>query len=175
MEDVLKGVDMLIERGIADPDRMAVSGWSNGGLVATCIITQTDRFKAASSGAGTLDMALQWGIEDTPGHVINFMGGLPWEVPDEYRESSSLWKLDNVKTPTLIHVGENDPRVPAAHSRALFRALDFYLNVPSELLVYPGQGHGLRKYTYRKAKLEWDIAWFDHFVLGKPLQEPEQP
>lgn len=175
VEDVLKGVDMLIERGIADPDRMAVSGWSNGGLVATCIITQTDRFKAASSGAGTLDMALQWGIEDTPGHVINFMGGLPWEVPDEYRESSSLWKLDNVKTPTLIHVGENDPRVPAAHSRALFRALDFYLNVPSELLVYPGQGHGLRKYTYRKAKLEWDIAWFDHFVLGKPLQEPEQP
>ncbi|MBP6876312.1 MAG: S9 family peptidase [Candidatus Eisenbacteria bacterium] len=172
VEDVLKGVDMLIERGIADPEKMAVSGWSNGGLVTNCIITHTDRFKAASSGAGTLDMALQWGIEDTPGHVINYMQGLPWEKPEEYLKASPLWSLDEVKTPTLIHVGGNDPRVPPPHSKALFRGLDFYLGIPSELVVYPGQGHGLVEYAYRKAKLEWDIAWFDHYVLGKPLKEP---
>ena len=174
VEDVLKGVDMLIERGMTDPEKMAVSGWSNGGLVTNCIITQTARFKAASTGAGTLDMALQWGIEDTPGHVINYMEGLPWEKPEEYLEASPLWRLDQVKTPTLIHVGGNDPRVPAVHSKALFRGLDFYLGVPSELVVYPGQEHGLVKYTFRKAKLEWDIAWFDHYVLGKPLEEPAE-
>lgn len=175
VDDVLKGVDMLVAKGVADPDRMAVSGWSNGGLVTNCIITHTDRFKAASSGAGTLDMALQWGTEDTPGHVINFMRGLPWENPDEYRESSALWALDKVTTPTLIHVGANDARVPAAHSKALFRGLDYYLGVPSELVIYPGQGHGLSKYTYRKAKMDWDIAWFDHYVLGKPFEAPEKP
>ncbi|MFH1681023.1 MAG: prolyl oligopeptidase family serine peptidase [Candidatus Eisenbacteria bacterium] len=174
VEDVLLGVDMLIEKGIADPEKMAVSGWSNGGFVTNCIITETDRFKAASTGAGVLDMSLQWGIEDTPGHVINYMEGLPWEKPEEYLKASPLWRLDRVKTPTLIHVGGNDPRVPPAHSTALFRGLDFYLEVPSELVVYPGQGHGLRKYTHRKAKLEWDIAWFDHYVLGKPLEEPEE-
>ncbi|MBU0509711.1 S9 family peptidase [bacterium] len=175
VEDVMKGVDMLIERGIADPEKMAVSGWSNGGLVTNCIITRTDRFKAASSGAGVVDMALQWGIEDTPGHVINYMEGLPWEKPEAYLKASPLWDLHKVKTPTLIHVGGDDPRVPPAHSKALFRALDFYLKVPTELVIYPGQGHGLRKYTHRKAKLEWDIAWFDHYVLGKEMTEPEKP
>jgi dipeptidyl aminopeptidase/acylaminoacyl peptidase len=175
VEDVLKGVDMLVARGIADPDRMAVSGWSNGGFVTNCLLTETDRFKAASTGAGVLDMAIQWGTEDTPGHVVNFMKGLPWEKAEGYLKASPLWKLDRVKTPTLIHVGGADPRVPPAHSKALFRALDFYLKVPSELVVYPDQGHGLMKYTYRKAKLEWDIAWFDHHVLGKPLEEPEEP
>lgn len=171
VEDVMRGVDMLIASGIADGEKMAVSGWSNGGFLTNCVITQTDRFKAASSGAGVLDMALQWGIEDTPGHVINYLEGLPWEKPAEYLKASPLWKLNHVKTPTLIHVGEADERVPAAHSRALFRALDFYLSVPSELVVYPGQGHGLSKYTHRKAKLEWDIAWFDHYVLGKPMSD----
>ncbi|MBN1826124.1 MAG: S9 family peptidase [Candidatus Eisenbacteria bacterium] len=175
VEDVMKGVDMLIERGIADPERMAVSGWSNGGFVTNCIITQTDRFKAASSGAGVLDMALQWGIEDTPGHVVNYMEGLPWEKPEAYRKASPLWALNRVKTPTLIHVGGEDPRVPAANARALFRGLDFYLGVPTELVVYPGQGHGLGKYTYRKAKLEWDIAWFDRWVLGENAEDPEKP
>jgi len=174
VEDVLKGVDWLIERGIADPEKMAVSGWSNGGFLANCIITETDRFKAASSGAGVLDMSLQWGIEDTPGHVINYMEGLPWEKPEAYLKASPLWRLDKTRTPTLIHVGAADSRVPAAHSRALFRGLDFYLEIPSELIVYPGQGHGLGKYTHRKAKVEWDIAWFDHHVLGKPFEEPKE-
>jgi dipeptidyl aminopeptidase/acylaminoacyl peptidase len=80
-----------------------------------------------------------------------------------------------VKTPTLIHVGGGDPRVPPANSRALFRGLDFYLKVPSELVVYPGEGHGLNKYTNRKAKVEWDVAWFDRYVLGKTPDEPAKP
>ncbi|HEY3293986.1 MAG TPA: S9 family peptidase [bacterium] len=170
VEDILTGVDAMVARGIADSSKLAVSGWSNGGYLTNCLITKTNRFKAASSGAGVLDMAMQWGTEDTPGHVINFQQGFPWSNPNAYRKASPLWDADKITTPTLIHVGEDDERVPAVHARTLFRALNFYRNIPSELVMYPGQGHGLMTYTDRKAKLAWDIAWFDKYVLGKKAE-----
>lgn len=168
VQDILAGVDAMVDRGIADPQRIAVSGWSNGGYLVNCLITRDGRFRAASSGAGVFDMAMQWSIEDTPGHVINYARGLPWDRAEEMRRMSPLYGVHRVKTPTLIHVGADDERVPAEHSRALHRALHRYLGVPSELVVYPGAGHGLAKYSHRKAKLSWDLAWFDAWVLGKP-------
>lgn len=169
--DILSGVDALIAAGIADSTRMAVQGWSNGGYLTNCIITRDTRFKAASSGAGVFDTVMQWSIEDTPGHVINFSGGLPWEKAGEtMHRTSPLYDVENVTTPTLIHVGENDERVPAEHSRALFRALHHYLGVPSELVVYPGEGHGLTKYSHRKAKINWDQRWFEHYVLDQKTE-----
>jgi len=174
VEDILKGVDAMVERGIADPDHLAVMGWSNGGFLTNCLITATDRFKAASSGAGVLDMVIQWGTEDTPGHVINFMQGLPWQNADAYRAGSPMFKLGDVKTPTLIHVGENDQRVPPANARSLYRALRHYSDVPTELVVYPGEGHGLTKYKHRKAKMEWDIAWFDRYLRDTTQSETSE-
>ena len=105
------------------------------------------------------------------GHVINYSGGLPWERSAKMHETSPLYDVDKVVTPTLIHVGENDERVPVEHSRALHRALYHYLDVPSELVIYPGTGHGLRKYSHRRAKMVWDHRWFDHYVLGKSAEE----
>ncbi|MCO4761394.1 MAG: S9 family peptidase [Myxococcales bacterium] len=165
--DIMAGVDALIKRGIAKADQLAVMGWSNGGYLTNCLITVTNRFKAASSGAGVFDTAMQWMIEDTPGHVINYNKGQPWTRSAAMSKSSPLYNVHKVKTPTLIHVGEHDPRVPPQHSRGLFRALDQYLKVPTELIVYPGEGHGLTTYTHREAKMAWDIAWFDRWVLGK--------
>lgn len=173
--DILSGVDALVERGIADPDKLGVSGWSNGGYLTNCLIARTQRFKAASSGAGVFDFALQWGIEDTPGHVINFATGQPWEKPEEYQRGSPLFAADKITTPTLIHVGAGDERVPAAHSRMLYRTLRFYRNVPTELVIYPGEGHGLTKYNHRKAKMEWDLAWYEKYILGKTADKPAQP
>jgi len=165
VKDILAGVDAMVERGIADPERLGVMGWSNGGFLTNCLIAAGDRFKAASSGAGVIDQVLQWGIEDTPGHVINFMGGkLPWESIDAYREGSPLYGLRDVKTPTLIHVGSGDERVPAAHARLLHRALQFYSKVPSELIVYPDEPHGLTRYDHQQAKMEWDHAWFGRYL-----------
>lgn len=165
VKDIMSGVDAMIERGVADPDRLAVMGWSNGGFLTNCLITDNQRFKAASSGAGVVDQVIQWGVEDTPGHVINFMEGRqPWVDPDEYRAGSPLYRLGSVTTPTLIHVGENDPRVPVAHSKTLYRALRQYLDIPTELVIYPGEGHGLTTYTHRKAKMEWDLAWFSKYL-----------
>ncbi|BAJ03942.1 S9 family peptidase [Shewanella violacea] len=169
VKDIMAGVDKLIADGIVDGDKMAVMGWSNGGYLTNAIISTNTRFKAASSGAGVFDQRLQWMLEDTPGHVVNFMQGLPWEKPDAYTHGSSMTHADKIKTPTLIHIGENDQRVPAGHAQGLYRALKHYLNVPVELLVYPGEGHGLSKYQHRKAKMEWDQKWFEHYVLGKAI------
>ena len=167
VRDILAGVDVMVERGIADPERLGVMGWSNGGYLTNAVITHTTRFKAASSGAGIADMLIQWGIEDTPGHVINYMQGLPWEQPDAYRKASPIWDFGKVRTPTLIHVGGADARVPVAHSRAIYRALHKYCDVPAMLLVYPDQGHGLGTCKMRKAKMEWDLAWFKRYILGE--------
>ena len=167
VKDILSGVDAMVERGIADPERLGVMGWSNGGFLANAIITTTTRFKAASTGAGVVDQLMQWGLEDTPGHVINYMRGLPWERADAYIKASAAYQLGNVTTPTLIHVGEKDARVPAAHCRTLYRGLKDYVGVPTVLLTYPGAGHGLTIRNHRKAKMEWDLAWYDRYLLEK--------
>jgi len=171
--DILSGVDMLIKEGIADPERMAVMGWSNGGYLTNCVVTQDPRFKAGSSGAGDFDQVMQWEIEDTPGHVINYMEGLPWENPEAMHRASPIYEADEVKAAMLFHTGKNDPRVPPEHSRAFHRALQYYLDVPTELIVYPGAGHGLTRYDQRKAKMTWDHRWFEHYVLGKPDEPME--
>ena len=119
-------------------------------------------------------MLLQWSVEDTPGHVINYMEGLPWEDPQEYFKASPVWNMHKVVTPTLIHCGGNDARVPVAHSRALYRALHKYCDVPAMLLVYPGQGHGLGKCSMRQAKMEWDLAWFERYILGESDEELDE-
>jgi dipeptidyl aminopeptidase/acylaminoacyl peptidase len=163
--DIIAGAEALVRAGIADPGRIGVMGWSNGGYLVNCLITsRPEMFQAASSGAGILDMVIQWGTEDTPGHVINYMRGLPWERAEAYRHSSPLFRLDRVRTPTLIHVGGADPRVPPAHSRALYRALQHYLNVPTELVVYPGEEHSLSSREHRLAKMKWDLAWFGKYL-----------
>ena len=169
VDDIMSGVDHLIAEGIADGDKMAVMGWSNGGYLTNAIISTNPRFKAASSGAGVFDQNLQWMLEDTPGHVVNFMQGLPWETPAAYSHASSLTHADKIQTPTLIHIGENDQRVPLGHAQGLYRALKHYLNIPVELIVYPEEGHGLSQYQHRKTKMEWDQKWFTHYALGEDV------
>jgi dipeptidyl aminopeptidase/acylaminoacyl peptidase len=97
--------------------------------------------------------------------VINFQEGLPWNRSEEMEKASPLFDVHKVKTPTLIHVGENDPRCPPEHSRMLYRSLHEYLQVPVELIVYPGEGHSLSRYEHRKAHMEWDMAWFKRYLL----------
>lgn len=169
VEDILLGVDELVRRGVADPERLAVLGWSNGGYLTNCLIARTTRFKAASSGAGILDNALQWGTNDLPSHTTALKKGTPWERRDAYTAASPSYRLGAVRTPTLIHAGGDDPRCPPGHGRMLFRALkDFGAgDVPTELVVYPGEPHVLAKYSHTRAKMEWDLAWFHRYVLGK--------
>jgi dipeptidyl aminopeptidase/acylaminoacyl peptidase len=167
VKDILAGIQHLITEGIADPERIAVMGWSNGGYLTNCLITLKDppvKIKAASSGAGILDTVAEWGFNDEPAYPMVFKKGLPWEQPELYKKTSPTYGLGNVKTPTLIHVGGNDVRCPPGHSRMLHRALKEYVKVPTELVVYPGEPHGLTKLSNRIAKMEWDLAWFEQYL-----------
>ena len=167
VKDILAGIQHLVKEGIADPDRVGCMGWSNGGYLTNCLITLKDspiKFKAASSGAGIVDTVSEWGFNDEPAYPIVFKKGLPWEQPDLYRKTSPTYGLGNVTTPTLIHVGGGDERCPPGHSRMLYRALKENLKVPTELVVYTGEPHGLTKYSNRLAKMEWDLAWFEKYL-----------
>ncbi len=156
--DILAGTEAMVQQGIADPERLAIMGWSNGGYLTNCAITKTTRFKAAISGAGIIDHLMEWGLADEPAYPMVFkQGRTPWQAPEAYHASSPVW--GKVKTPTLIHVGGSDVRCPPGHSRLVYRALKDYLNVPTELIVYPGEPHGLQKGKNRKAKYAWDLAW----------------
>jgi dipeptidyl aminopeptidase/acylaminoacyl peptidase len=168
VQDIQAGIDHLIAEGIADKDRLAVAGWSNGGYLTNCLISKNGRFKAASSGAGITDATLEWGSNDEPAYQMVFNGGPPWQATAMYRRVSPIFEFGKVTTPTLFHVGEIDPRCPKGNSQMAFRALKDYLGVSSELLIYPGEPHGLSKYASRKAKMAWDLAWFDHYLKGKP-------
>ncbi len=170
VKDILAGIQHLVKEGIADPDRVGCMGWSNGGYLTNCLITLKDspiKFKAASSGAGIVDTVAEWGFNDEPAYPIVFKKGLPWEQPELYKKTSPTYQLGNVTTPTLIHVGGGDERCPPGHSRMLYRALKENLKVPTELIVYPGEPHGLTKYSNRKLKMEWDLAWFDKYLKEK--------
>lgn len=167
VKDILAGVQHLIKEGIADPDRIAVMGWSNGGYLTNCLITLKDppvKIRAASSGAGIVDTVAEWGFNDEPAYAIVFKKGLPWEKPATYKKTSPTYGLGNVTTPTLIHVGGNDDRCPPGHSRMLYRSLSEYVKVPTQLNVYPGQPHGLGTLSFRTAKMEWDLAWFEKYM-----------
>jgi dipeptidyl aminopeptidase/acylaminoacyl peptidase len=167
VKDIVAGIQHLIKEGIADPDRVAVMGWSNGGYLTNCLITMKNppvKIRAASSGAGILDTVAEWGFNDEPAYPIVFKKGQPWEKADIYKQTSPIYGIGNVTTPTLIHVGGNDVRCPPGHSRMLYRALKEYKNVPTQLCEYPGQPHGLGTLTFRTAKMEWDLAWFEKYL-----------
>jgi dipeptidyl aminopeptidase/acylaminoacyl peptidase len=167
VNDIIAGVQHLVKEGIADGDRVGVMGWSNGGYLTNCLITRKDlpfKLRAASSGAGIVDTVAEWGFNDEPAYPKVFKKGHPWESPELYKKSSPTYDLGNVTTPTLIHVGGNDVRCPPGHSRMLYRALKEYRKVPTELVEYPGEPHGLTKGSNRKAKMEWDLAWFEKYL-----------
>ena len=166
--DVMAGVDYLIERGIADGDRMAKMGWSAGGHMTNKIITHTGRFKAASSGAGAVNWISMYGQSDVRHPRTPWFGGTPWEEDapiDAYWGNSPLKDVYKVTTPTLVIVGENDVRVPMPQSVELYRALRTN-GVDTHLYVAPREPHGLRELRHQLFKVNVEIDWFERHVRG---------
>jgi dipeptidyl aminopeptidase/acylaminoacyl peptidase len=169
--DVMTGVDELIRRGIADPDRMLKMGWSGGGHMTNKIITFTDRFKAASSGAGAANWISMYAQSDIRAFRTPWFGGTPWQknAPiDLYWNHSPLKDVANVTTPTLFFVGERDPRVPMPQSIEMYRALKAN-GVPTHLYIAPREPHGWTELRHQLFKLNTEIAWFEKYVTNRPF------
>ena len=165
-DDIMTGVDHLIAEGIVDEERMGALGWSAGGHWSNWILTHTDRFKAISSGAGTMNWISMYAQSDVQRNRQFYVGdGFLYEDFDTYFDQSPLKYMMNAKTPTMIHVVEGDPRVPSPQSVELHMGLK-KLNVPTELFMYPGSSHGIPDPRNRLVKAVSEMAWMDHYVRG---------
>jgi len=173
--DIMQGVDELIKQGVADPERMGEMGWSYGGYMTSWIVTQTDRFKAVSMGAGLSNLISMYGVTDIPEFSEAYFGGPPWEDMQGYLRSSAMNFVQNAKTPTLIQHGQEDRRVPLSQGEEFYRALTMR-GVPVEMVVYPRQPHGIQEPRLIKDSLERNLAWFNKWVLGlePPVEKKEE-
>jgi dipeptidyl aminopeptidase/acylaminoacyl peptidase len=162
--DILAGVDALVKDGAANPDQLAIGGYSYGGYMTNWLITQTTRFKAAVSGAGAVEHAANWGNDDLTFDDAHFLGGTPWQNPKHYQDEAALFIFDRVKTPTHVVGGADDVRVSMLENYVLERALKT-LKIPSTLLVFPGEGHGLGKNPWHgKIKVREELKWIEKYI-----------
>jgi len=167
--DVMAGVDHLIDRGLVDGERMAKMGWSAGGHMTNKIITFTDRFKAASSGAGAANWISMYAQSDVRTYRTPWFGATPWESDspiDVYWESSPLKYVSNVSTPTIFLVGQQDPRVPMPQSVEMWRGVK-QQGVPTHLYVAPREPHGWQELRHRLFKSNVELDWFERWVMGR--------
>lgn len=165
-DDIMTGVDELIRRGVADADKLGLMGWSAGGHWSNWALTHTDRFKAISSGAGAVNWISMFAQTDVHENREYYFQGTPYDNWDHYLAISPLKYIKNAKTPTLIHVGHDDARVPRPQSEELHMALK-KLRVPTEFLVYPRMGHGLTEPRYQMVKMAAEYGWFEKWIKGK--------
>ena len=165
-KDVMAGVDYVIEQGWADPERLGVGGWSYGGILTNYVITQTNRFKGAITGASEVLYIANYG-HDHYQRQWEAELGLPWEGNnrENWERISPFNRVEHVETPTLIMGGEDDWNVPILNSEQLYQALR-RRGIETQLVVYPGQSHGIRVPSYQVDRYERYLAWYDRYVRG---------
>lgn len=163
VQDVLATVDHAVAEGIADPERLGIGGWSYGGMTTNYTIATDTRFKAAVSGAGVSNMLAAYGTDQYIRQYEQEIG-LPWVDVDAYLHVSfPFYHANEIRTPTLFLCGEKDFNVPLINSEQMYQAL-VSLGVETQLVIYPGQYHGLAKPSYQRDRLERYVAWFDRFL-----------
>jgi dipeptidyl aminopeptidase/acylaminoacyl peptidase len=164
--DLLASVDETVKQGVADPDRLGIGGWSYGGILTDYTIATTTRFKAAISGAGTANPLGFYGVDQYILQYDNELGP-PWKNPEIYLKLGyPLLHADRIKTPTLFMGGDQDFNVPVAGGQQMYQALRS-LNVPTELIVYPGQFHGFTRPSFIRDRYQRNLDWYDKYLMGK--------
>ncbi|MAU62863.1 MAG: hypothetical protein CMC38_00720 [Flavobacteriaceae bacterium] len=161
--DVTSGVDKVIEMGIADKNRQFVMGWSYGGYLTSFVVTKTDRFKAASMGAGLPNLVSMVTTTDIQDYIVGHMGAEFWDDYDTYEKHSAIYQIKNVVTPTQVIHGEKDLRVPFTQGQEFYRALN-RLGVETEMIVYPRTPHGPREPKLLMDVSERILKWFEKFI-----------
>jgi dipeptidyl aminopeptidase/acylaminoacyl peptidase len=162
-EDDQAGVDHVIAMGVADPDRLAIMGWSYGGYMTSWTITQTQRFKAAAVGAGVTDLWSFTGTADIPGFLPDYFGGEPWQQFENFRKHSPITFVKNVTTPTLVLHGESDDRVPPSQGYEYYHALKTR-GVTTKMVVYPRQPHGFQEPKFVLDVAQRHLDWVEKYV-----------
>jgi dipeptidyl aminopeptidase/acylaminoacyl peptidase len=163
IQDIHSVMDKLVEDGLADPDRLGIGGWSYGGMNTNFAIATDTRFAAAVSGAGISNMLAGYG---TDMYIRQWDSeiGRPWESIDPYLKMSyPFLQAGNIKTPTMFMCGEKDFNVPLINSEQMYQALRS-MDVPTRLIIYPGQYHGLSKPSYNQDRLERMIDWYGQYL-----------
>ena len=161
--DVLAGADWAVQSGLADPERLGIGGWSYGCITTDYTIATDPRFKAATCGAGS---ALQLSMYGSDQYIVQYEHelGAPWKNPDLWMKLSwPFFQADRIKTPTLFLGGEKDFNVPIIGSEQMYMALKSN-GVPTQLIVYPGERHGIRKPSFQKDRYERYLAWYDKYL-----------
>jgi dipeptidyl aminopeptidase/acylaminoacyl peptidase len=161
--DIMAGVDEVVKTLPVDNDRIGITGWSYGGYMTMWAVTQTHRFHAAVAGAGLSDFLSYYGENDIDEWMIPYFGASVYEDPAIYSRSSPITFIKNVRTPTLILVGERDGECPAPQSREFWHALKT-LGVPTQLVIYPGEGHAFLQTDHQSDVMERMLGWFDKYL-----------
>ncbi|MBI3210346.1 MAG: S9 family peptidase [Candidatus Solibacter usitatus] len=161
--DIMTGVDHVISAGIADPDHMAVMGWSYGGYMTAWTVTQTQRFKAAIVGAGITNVWSMWGTNDIPSVLDDYFGGSPWDNLPLYLQRSALFFTKNVKTPVLFLHGEADNRVPIGQAYEYYHALK-RLGVTTKMAAYPRTPHGPTEPKFVQDVMQRHLDWVEKYA-----------
>lgn len=161
-QDIMTGVDHLVATGVADPERLAIAGWSFGGYMTAWAISQTDRFKAASYGAGTYNMVSMYGNSGIQLLLEAYLG-YPWDNEDLYLARSASHHATSIRTPTLILQGEEDKSVPVSQAQELYMALQ-KRGIPTRLVLFPRADHGLVEPRQQLEKMRRESQWIMRFV-----------
>jgi dipeptidyl aminopeptidase/acylaminoacyl peptidase len=173
-DDVLAVVDYAVAQGIADPDRLGVGGWSYGGIMTDQVIARDQRFKAAVSGASIANVLAGYGTDQ---YIRDYETelGTPWKNADVYmRVSYPFYHADRIKTPTLFVCGEKDFNVPLLNTEQMYQALKS-LNVPTQLVIYPGQFHGVTTPSYLKDRYARYLNWYNKYLMTKGSAQATAP
>ncbi len=166
-DDVMAAIDHGIEMGVVDPQRTGVGGWSYGGILTNHVITKTQRFKAAMSGASLGLVTSNYG-HDQYQLMYELEFGLPWENPELWADLSPFNRVENITTPTLWMGGELDWNVPINNSEQMYIAMK-RLGQETQLVVYPNEHHGIRRPTFQKDRYQRWISWYDQYL--KPASQ----
>src|SRR5438876_639738 len=163
LRDTLAGVDAAMAKYPIDPARLGVTGWSYGGYMTMWTVTQTNRFRGAVAGAGIANWQSYYGQNLIDQWMIPFFGASVYDDPAIYEKSSPIHYIKNVKTPTLVIVGERDAECPSSQSYEFWHALKT-LGVPTQLIIYPGEGHLFIDPKNQADRTDQTVAWFDKYL-----------
>jgi dipeptidyl aminopeptidase/acylaminoacyl peptidase len=164
-DDVMAAVDHAIAMGVADPARLGVGGWSYGGILTDHVLVKTTRFKAAISGASEVNYLANYGTDHYQ-RVWEAELGLPWKNTALWMRLSPWFTIEKVTTPTLVMGGSDDWNVPVLNGEQLFQALK-RLGRDTELVVYPGESHSIRRPSFQKDRYERYLAWYDKYLKAR--------